>query len=314
MPTLAISVLMLGCEEPFDPNAPFREELVIYSILSDISDVQYLRAYRTYDAPSFDPFEHLTDNGISGATVTATVEQSQVQFRDTLITRKDTSRYQTPIVAYVADPFSIQRGKTYTLDILTSDGRFASTSVTVPGQASMNVTNPSSVQQPSPSIEKFIVVRAFVPATAEGFLIRFFVNYEVFINGSWTTRRGEIPYLVMLRGEEQTEVFLYPILSRVPDPIGGLSTIVFLFSTDAYQTMVGRLRAQAGGPVQFNSAVFLLTSVEQNLYRYYNIVNGFQDPNSIRLDEPDFTNFSNAAGVLGAFVQDSVSLSLPIGF
>ena len=74
MPTLAISVLMLGCEEPFDPNAPFREELVIYSILSDISDVQYLRVYRTYDTPSFDPFEHLTDNGISGATVTATLE------------------------------------------------------------------------------------------------------------------------------------------------------------------------------------------------------------------------------------------------
>lgn len=239
-----------GCDESFTPNAPFKEELVIYSILTNVSDVQYVRLYRTYDAPSYDPFDHLTDNGISGATVIATVDQSQIPFRDTLVARKDSSRYNSPIVAYVANPFAVQRGKAYTLDVLTPDGKSSSTSATVPGLASISIANPASVQQPSPLSEKFIIVRAHVPSTAEGFLIRFFVNYDVFLNGSWTSRRSEIPYLVMLRGEKQIEVFIFPTLNRAPDPIGGVSTISFLFSTYAYQTMVGRLRSRA---VQFRN-------------------------------------------------------------
>jgi len=51
--------------------------------------------------------------------------------------------------------------------------------------------------------------------------------------------------------------------------------------------------------------------VEPALYNYYGIANGFRDPNTIRVDEPDFTNIAGGVGVFGGFVQDTLVVALP---
>jgi hypothetical protein len=48
------------------------------------------------------------------------------------------------------------------------------------------------------------------------------------------------------------------------------------------------------------------TQVEENLYKYYNLANGFQDPYSIRTDQPDFSNIQGGLGIFGAMTLDSV--------
>jgi hypothetical protein len=54
----------------------------------------------------------------------------------------------------------------------------------------------------------------------------------------------------------------------------------------------------------------VLTQVEDNLYKYYNIVNGFQDEFSIRTDLPDYTNIRGGVGLFGAMTEDSVVVDL----
>jgi hypothetical protein len=82
-----------------------------------------------------------------------------------------------------------------------------------------------------------------------------------------------------------------------------------VFSLAAYNAFRQSLVDQYGG-FTLRGATFILTQVEPNLYRYYNIVNGFQDPYSVRMDQPDYTNIAGGAGVFGAMVEDSVSVSL----
>src|SRR3989304_10574267 len=93
----AACAFILGCEVPFTPKGEFREEPVVYVILSNLSDTHYARIYRTYNPPAFDPFEQKTDNPIVGALVTLSEPTiGLAAFRDTVIARADSSRYTTP--------------------------------------------------------------------------------------------------------------------------------------------------------------------------------------------------------------------------
>jgi hypothetical protein len=81
------------------------------------------------------------------------------------------------------------------------------------------------------------------------------------------------------------------------------------FPRDIYVAFLKGLASQYES-FQIISATFILTQVETNLYKYYKIANGFQDPYSIREDQPDFTNIVGGVGVFGAMVEDSVVVDL----
>ena len=64
----------------------------------------------------------------------------------------------------------------------------------------------------------------------------------------------------------------------------------------------------------FRTLVFRLLQLEENWYKYYSTVRQFQDPFSIRLDEPDFTNLSKGYGLLGGATMDSLIHVYPDDF
>jgi hypothetical protein len=64
----------------------------------------------------------------------------------------------------------------------------------------------------------------------------------------------------------------------------------------------------------FRTLVFRLLQLEENWYKYYSTVRQFQDPFSIRLDEPDFTNLSRGYGLLGGATMDSLIHVYPDDF
>jgi hypothetical protein len=75
---------------------------------------------------------------------------------------------------------------------------------------------------------------------------------------------------------------------------------------------VGKLHA--GAKLIFNRIVFRFLQVDQHWYDYYGTVREIQDPFSIRLDEPDFTNLSNGYGLFGACAVDSIQHLYPDEF
>jgi hypothetical protein len=54
-----------------------------------------------------------------------------------------------------------------------------------------------------------------------------------------------------------------------------------------------------------------LFSIDDNLYNYLSTVNGFNDPISVRLDIPNYTNIQNGHGIFGAIIKDSLTQNIP---
>jgi len=305
-----LCVLASACEQPFSPKGSFKEELVVYAILSNVADVQYVRVYRTYDPPGFDPFGHLTDNQVTGAQVTMSEDQTVIAFRDTQIVRNDTIRYLAPIDAYVAAPFRALKGKSYALEVQTLDGISTTAKIRLPDAGSIVVSNMSALVAPSASTLTTIAFAMYISPFAKGFILKFNLRFESLEGGIWVARQREVPLAIVLTAEGKEERY-FPTLTRSP---GGETTYTLVsqqFKIHAYQTIIGEIYRDHGGSVRFTSAGFVLTQVEPALYNYYGIANGFRDPNTIRVDEPDFTNIAGGVGVFGGFVQDTLVVALP---
>lgn len=307
-------LLALGCEEPFTPKGPFREEPVIYSILSNLSDTHYARLYRTYDPPAYDPFGHTEDNGITGAAVQLSDGTTHWVFRDTLVARADTGRYHSPINAYVISPLRTTRGKSYTLSVQPPGLPALTATTLLPELGYVSVFRNQGAITGQGSTDHFIGVRVTVPTTTKGYLIRFHVTFDALQNAVWVPHKIEIPYFINSPGLPE-ETYQYYELQRSVDGPGSTGTVtthIVDFHADSYFLVISRLYRQYGsGSVRFKQAIFTLTQVEQQLYSYYNISRGFRDPNSIRVDEPDYTNIAGGGGVFGAFAVDSLVIALP---
>ncbi|MBI3585799.1 MAG: DUF4249 family protein [Ignavibacteriales bacterium] len=301
-----------GCDSSFDPRGPYTEKVAVYSILSTSSDTQYVRVYTSYNPSGFNPLENTADNALRNAQVKITQNGVLTQFRDTIITRYDKSRYTTDIPAYVAYPFRAEQGKTYQLSVdVPSRGKMTGT-LTVPEKGSLFLTNSYVLKNPNAYDENLLLVIRITRPT-RGYLVLFYLEYDLFENGIWLPRRMEVPRTVIVRGQE--EEFIYPQLVRrttTPSPIRPEEQENVVFSRVAYRTIVAQLYSQyASSRVRLRSALFVLKQVELNLYNYYNIVNGFRDEFSIRTDLPDYTSIQGGLGVFGAMTEDSIVVDIP---
>lgn len=310
IPFVSLHLLFLNCDQPFSPKGTFTEELVVYTILTDVSDEQFARIFRTYDPPGFDPFEHLTDNQVPGAQVSVMVDQVRIAFRDTQVVRSDSSRYSGLIDAYVASPFRAEKGKIYTLDVLSPDGKSVTASAQLPGGGQIQVSNSSALLQPRTTTHSSVGLAAFLSPVAKGFILRFYLSYEVLESAVWVPYTTEVP-LAILHHEDGEEVIVWPALTRSPDSGTGYAVATQYFDIIAYRRALTGIFSDHVGSIRFNTATFILTQVEKHLYNYYGVANGFRDPNTIRLDEPEYSNIASGAGVFGGFVQDTLIVPLP---
>ncbi len=298
-----------GCEEPFSPKGPFEEKLVVYSILSNKSDTQYVRLYTTYNPSGFNPLEQSTDTPVIDASVVLESSLSGANnLKDTTIVRWDKGRYQSDIRAYILRDYRIDQGSTFTLRISSPGRGPVEATARVPEVGSVNIENSFALTQPDRFLDNF-VVRARLSSVALGYYVRFFVDYEIKRSGVWRAESIEVPESIEEVIDCRTFRSVYPRLARRAfrnDP----ETVVF--ENRAYQLTLGKLWGDAGDDsVRVRRARVELIQVEPNLYRYYNVVNGFQDERSIRSDEPDYSNIKGAVGIFGAFLSQSTTYDMP---
>lgn len=90
---IGVCLCCLACDESFNPEGLFQPVLVVYSVLSNTKQSQYVRVYSTYDPPAFDPYDVTTDMPIRDAFVRIAQQSTSIVLRDTIVHRRDTSRY-----------------------------------------------------------------------------------------------------------------------------------------------------------------------------------------------------------------------------
>lgn len=304
--TSLVSLLVCsGCDRSFDPRGPYQKRLVVYSILSTRSDSQYVRVYTTYNPSGFDPLENSSDTYVPNARVTIASDTSTYTLRNIVTPRVDKSRYTTDIVAYVAYPLPLRVGRTYALTIASADGD-ASATATVPGKGLVEANNPFIMKAPEKYNED-ISAKVRLSSLTQGYVVRLYVDFDTPLGEGLAHHRVEVP--MSIGGNDGLDVRVeYPRLKRrIVDRYVVYETVYF--SLDAYKLFLQELTSQYGAFL-LTSATFILTQVDPNLYKYFNLANGFQDEFSIRTDQPDFSSVEGGYGVFGAMADDSVVVDL----
>lgn len=301
---------LLGCETPFDPKGEFRQQLVVYSVLSTDSDTAWARVYSTYNPPGFDPYEVTTDNPVTDAVVRLTSGSSEWVFGDTLLPRADLSRYQSPIAAYMLTGLSVAPGTEYRLDVVSPTAGSLSAVVTVPGSGFITVSNSYVLQDPTLTDDN-ITATTMISPTTWGYSVRLSLIADVWQGGVRRTVRKEVPLSVSEIIDCQNLIGEYPRLRRreSEDPA---EEHIQVHENVAYRWTIVNLRSDpAIDSIRFLRAEFELLETDPNLYAYYNIASGFRDEFTLRTDEPDYSNIPGGRGVFGAFVRQRVAYAVP---
>ncbi|MBI4535242.1 MAG: DUF4249 family protein [Ignavibacteriae bacterium] len=297
--------IVSGCHQTFDPYGAYEPKLVVYGILSSRSDTQYVRVYSTYP-PGVNPATLPNANQVTDANVVVAEGDSTFEFRDTTIMSRISTGAGTPIRIHVAYGFPIIQDRFYRL-LVSSPSLGTVTSTTRSLRAgSFSLLNKSVLS--APALSNTIDILVSPGGNVRAYIIRFYIIYEILNGNSWEERTIEVPITLGEAG---------PVFPR-PIPRGGGSpgylpgTEIIFFSTAAYATTVQQLTAQyPAGTLRLKYARFIYTQMDDAIYAYYNVVNGFPDAGTLRLDEPDFTNIVGGLGIFGTTTERVDTAGLP---
>ena len=303
--------LLSGCNQPFDPRAPYQDHLVVYSILSNDRDQQYLRLYTTYNPPDFDPNKVTADQQIIGATVLlAQSGGPSVQFHDTVFARPDTSRYGSLLHAYVI-PLRPGYGMTYQISIQAQGGLAATGSLSLPDKAYLSYSGISILQRPGDLDKAAISVYTTLSGLAGGYVVRMVLQYLLSDGMTSLQETREVPIAFRNKLNNDGTVSpdldqpIFPLFRRVQS-----NAVTTSFASPPYlSTLIDIQKQNIGKSITFQRAIFLVMQADQNFFKYYSITNGFQDSVSIRLDQPLYSNITGGTGLFGGYTIDTLSYS-----
>jgi hypothetical protein len=294
-----LGLLVISCNQPFEPDGPANSKLVVYSILNGASSTQFVRlsgAYATAPAPS-----------LRGASVWMTYDGKTKQFRDTTVSTVDASGAPVNIPVFVAYQMPITGGSKYTLHVTDPSGLSADVRSTALQPPSFTINNAKVLSR---SVRSQIILNTTFGSFDGAFVMHFYLDFYAFVNGGWELHREEVPS----RSYEETDgttVKVYPSLDLVSTYSASRTTVPIPFDTLQYdQTRSEIITRYAAAPVVWLRATFVLSQIDDVLYNYYYVNNGPRDNSTIRMDQPDYTNIPNGLGVFGSSVM--VTMSYPL--
>ncbi len=312
---LCALLLSLACNQPFDPRAPFEQQMVLYSVLSTDRNAQFVRVYLNYMPSDFDPSAYTADNAVKGALVSISDPSRNYQLRDTLLSRPDTSRYKFPLHMYVLRPFIPQYGRTYNVLAQSPSLGTVSASVVVPAKPKLSMALGANVILDNPRLrppDQQILFSAQLSNIAKGYIVRLFVYYDVLKEGEWVEERIEVPITSADSASYSLDLPQYPRMTASPNT----SQLGIMYRTGYYRGIINRVTfvRYVSNNLIYKWVVLVLLQADKNLFNYYSATHGYQDPWSIRLDEPLYSGVNGGVGMVGAYTLDSLVYVLPEDF
>jgi hypothetical protein len=297
---LLILLSASGCDDAINPNAPYEPRIVVYAILNTGTNRQFVRTYVTAD-PSASS-SATAEPVVSDATVTISQLNTVYQLRDTTLERSDTSRYSSGVAAKVASPFTPQYGNEYVLRVQSPTTGTYVARTKVPKRGDISSAFIYILQTPG---DYKYDLRLDVKVYGKGYVLRMLLQYEVEINGIWFEETEEVPRSMVT----STQV-LFPVVVQA---VGQGEKLKWPLETLSYTFAAVKKRFEMNH-ITFKRVTLQLRQYDENLFNYYQIVNSFHDPRSIRVDLPDYTNIPNGLGVFGACTVEELVYELPPDF
>ncbi len=151
--------------------------------------------------------------------------------------------------------------------------------------------------------------------SAGGYSGHLYIYYDVLKGDQWVSERIEVPFSSSLTDttyDLNWTQYQYQDLTQAP-PSG---RVVIQFTAGYLQTAV-RYITTIRYPIEnlvYKWMVLVVVQADQNLYRYFKTLQGYQDPLSIRLDQPTYSQIDGGVGLFGAYSSDSLIYVLPGNF
>lgn len=312
---IIMPLVFFACDDSFNPVREGESRMIVYSILDATSDVQFVRVYRNYYPADNNPANNTNDRAVVDAIVSITDGVQTFTFRDTLVARDDTSRYNDKIFAYVSHGFRPTPGRTYSLSVHSSSLGTVTAKTTVPTSGNVWIEYPDYFERPN----RYVVfgvhpyITFILSNTTSAYVVKFFVEYEADTEMGRKLFQVQIPeQMKILNCLYEVYERTYPkVLRKPPPPRPGIEQNGnHHFLLEAYIRSLELIMERNLNP-SFRQAVFYVVQFDESWYRYYGTARTFRDRFTVRLDEPDFSNLQNGVGLFASFVVDSLSHPLP---
>lgn len=276
---LLILPFVQACDNSFSPKAEYEDRVVVFCVLDRAAPFQIVRLEKTYDAELTNPDKPIGKTSIDSAVVIVRTDDGTFRFKDTLLTQADGSKKKVWINRNLAP----REGKLYTVTVDVPGFPRLSGNTLVPSRAYLQVSGGET------GVRLSTVTSVAFPATA--YLFRLWVVGTKNNGGSPVEFRREVP----ARYNSDTKQYEFGSPSRRTVELIPLDNLMYA------QTQLRDIDGVIGQDV-----VITAYGMDQYLYSYFQLVRGFDDPTSYRLDRPDVSNITNGAGIFGSMFPDSL--------
>lgn len=287
--------------------------MIVYSVLTTQSDIQYVRVYRNYFPEANNPQYNILDTPVVDAVVTISDGITTYSFHDTLVARDDTSRYKEPVFAYVANGFRAKPGSSYALNVTSPTSGNVTATTRVPTSSTFTIDYFYYFENPYAFPRVIPQVSFSLSSYTSAYMIKLFIEYEADTNTGREIFRREVPErLIVVSCFFEIYDFIYPKITRRTNTAN--ANLEFrgtqYFIPFSYRRSVELVNERNLNPA-FRKVVFYNIQFDENWYRYYSTARTFQDRFTARLDEPDFTTLTGGVGLFAAMTVDSAAHQLP---
>ncbi|MBT8377916.1 MAG: DUF4249 family protein [Ignavibacteria bacterium] len=287
---ILLFVLVLSCDESFNPYGDFVERYAFNCILKSDENLQTATLFRSYRPDGFDPFTYTTDPSVFNADIRIWYDDSVFVFKDTSVVRQDTSRYKTPFSFYYNNQFQIGNRKTVELEVLLPNGRRLRSSSFTPSK--IDFEDRSDVLVPSGN-NNFIQIIWTSFDDGMFFLPKMTIRYNQNVNGRIEEKTKLVPLRYLSQGGESVPVF----------PTANASLTV-VYNINAITRALDEI--SEGDPLKQNYSIyenlsFSVTAYDLPTTKYISSTGGSIDDLTVSVDVADYTNIEGGFGLFGSY-------------
>jgi hypothetical protein len=286
---LAAAVSFYSCEEDFNLKTDHKPAYSLNCIIRADTSFHMATISKSYMVDGFDPYENREDPFISGADIRLWQKDDVYFFRDTLVERKDTSRYDFLQKSYYIKDYTPSENDLLEIKAILGNGKIMKGFTKIPRRVKWDTTSTPALPPDGGGAD--FQVRWQKNNNFGWFILRMQIRYKK--SGIYSPTESR---MVPLYYKGDTPV--YP----VPSKNSGL-----LFQWSAFDRAMREI--SNGQPDKSQIIVYgillELLILDDNLSKYYSNLNGYMDDFTIRVDQNDFSNIEGGLGIFGSYIKQS---------
>lgn len=290
---LIISFFATSCEEDFNLKSDYKPRYSLNCIIRADTSQHTAVITKSYMVSGFDPFEFTNDPFVSGADIRLWYKDNVFFFRDSLVERKDTTRFKFPQKIYYLNNFTPAENDFMEIKAVLENGKTLQATTRIPRRVKWDSS--STFLLPVPGANKFEVVWQ-KNNNIGWFLLRLQLNYKSDGINSPTES-----VILPVRFDGNTPVY--------PSPTKN-SGITFQWSAFEQTIKAISENVQDKSKIIIYGVTVELLIFDESLSKYYSNLNGYMDDFTIRVDQNDYTNIDGGFGIFGSFIKQQSGMKI----